>query len=125
MKRGGDLANLGWLPLTARSRASEYWLSMELAGRYAAANHRVIHRLVAKAAGLKAAAVVENHHNFAWQESLPDGRRSYVHRKGATPAGKGVLGVIPGTMGDPGYVVRGRGNVGVAEQRLARRRPAR
>jgi tRNA-splicing ligase RtcB len=32
-----------------------------------------------------------------------------VHRKGATPAGKGVLGVIPGSMGDPGYVVRGKG----------------
>jgi tRNA-splicing ligase RtcB (3'-phosphate/5'-hydroxy nucleic acid ligase) len=32
-----------------------------------------------------------------------------VHRKGATPAGAGVLGVIPGSMGDAGYVVRGRG----------------
>ena len=32
-----------------------------------------------------------------------------VHRKGATPAGKGVLGVIPGSMATPGYVVRGRG----------------
>jgi tRNA-splicing ligase RtcB len=33
-----------------------------------------------------------------------------VHRKGATPAGKGVLGVIPGSMGSPAYVVRGLGN---------------
>ena len=33
-----------------------------------------------------------------------------VHRKGATPAGDGVLGVIPGSMASPGYVVRGRGN---------------
>ncbi len=33
-----------------------------------------------------------------------------VHRKGATPAGQGVLGVIPGSMGDPAFVVRGRGN---------------
>ena len=32
-----------------------------------------------------------------------------VHRKGATPAGKGVLGIIPGSMGTPGYIVRGRG----------------
>jgi tRNA-splicing ligase RtcB (3'-phosphate/5'-hydroxy nucleic acid ligase) len=33
-----------------------------------------------------------------------------VHRKGATPAGRGVMGVIPGSMGDPGYVVRGKGD---------------
>ena len=33
-----------------------------------------------------------------------------MHRKGATPAGKGVLGVIPGTMAHPGYVVVGKGS---------------
>jgi tRNA-splicing ligase RtcB len=32
-----------------------------------------------------------------------------VHRKGATPAGAGVLGIIPGSMATPGYVVRGKG----------------
>ena len=32
-----------------------------------------------------------------------------VHRKGATPAGAGVLGVIPGSMASPGFVVRGKG----------------
>ena len=37
------------------------------------------------------------------------GARVIVHRKGATPAGAGVLGVIPGSMASPGYVVRGRG----------------
>lgn len=48
-------------------------------------------------------------HNFAWKEQH-DGREVIVHRKGATPAGEGVLGVIPGSMGSPGYVVRGKGN---------------
>jgi hypothetical protein len=52
---------------------------------------------------------VENHHNFAWAEKLPDGRNVIVHRKGATPSSAGILGVIPGSMGDAGYVVRGRG----------------
>ena len=33
-----------------------------------------------------------------------------MHRKGATPAGAGVLGVIPGSMATPGFVVRGKGN---------------
>ncbi len=100
--------HLAWLPLESEP-GQEYWLSMELAGRFASANHAVIHQRVAKAAGLEEAAKVENHHNFAWRESLPDGAPVIVHRKGATPAGPGVLGVIPGSMGDPGYVVRGKG----------------
>ena len=53
-------------------------------------------------------AGVENHHNFAWREEH-GGRELVVHRKGATPAGAGVLGVIPGSMADPAFVVRGRG----------------
>jgi tRNA-splicing ligase RtcB len=32
-----------------------------------------------------------------------------VHRKGATPAGVGVLGIIPGSMASPGFVVSGKG----------------
>ena len=48
---------------------------MELAGRFASANHAVIHRRVAEAAGLKELAAVENHHNFAWKETLADGRQ--------------------------------------------------
>ena len=105
------MAHLGWLRMDSQA-GQEYWLSMELAGRFAAANHRVIHKRIAKALGMRAAAVVENHHNFAWREPLgvADGREVIVHRKGATPAAKGVLGVIPGSMGDPGYVVRGLGN---------------
>ena len=47
-------------------------------------------------------------HN-CWRETLPNGREVMVHRKGATPAGPGVLGVIPGSMADAGFVVRGRG----------------
>ncbi|MBM3179633.1 MAG: RtcB family protein [Chloroflexi bacterium] len=99
---------LAWLSLDSEA-GQEYWLSMELAGKFASANHYIIHRRVAAAVGLKEAAVVENHHNFAWKENLPDGRTVIVHRKGATPAGVGVLGIIPGSMGDAGYLVRGKG----------------
>ena len=103
-----SVRHLAWLSLDSEE-GQEYWLSMELAGRFASANHAIIHRRVAAAVGLKEAAVVENHHNFAWRETLEDGRQVIVHRKGATPAGAGVLGVIPGSMGDAGYLVRGRG----------------
>ncbi|MCU0496281.1 MAG: RtcB family protein [Anaerolineae bacterium] len=104
--------HLSWLPLDW-DLGREYWLSMELAGRFASANHEIIHQRVSKAAGLKPIAVVENHHNFAWKETFIDENGQahdvIVHRKGATPAGAGVLGVIPGSMADPGYLVRGKG----------------
>lgn len=99
---------LAWLPLASEA-GQEYWLAMQLAGRFAAANHEVIHQRQAQALGTRAIASIENHHNFAFRETLPDGTEAIVHRKGATPAGAGVLGIIPGTMGDAGYLVRGRG----------------
>lgn len=103
-----SVGHLSWLSLGSEA-GQEYWLSMELAGRFASANHFVIHHRVAAAVGLREKAVVENHHNFAWTATLPDGRDVIVHRKGATPAGVGVMGVIPGSMGDTGYVVQGKG----------------
>jgi tRNA-splicing ligase RtcB len=102
-----SVADLAWLDLDGEE-GEEYWLGMQLAGRFASANHAVIHDKFSKALGEDAAAKVENYHNFAWAEQV-GGREAIVHRKGATPAGRGVMGVIPGSMGDPGYVVRGKG----------------
>lgn len=103
-----DLGRLAWLDLSSEA-GQEYWAAMNLMGDYAAANHAVIHRLVSGLLGARVIAGVENHHNFAWKE-FHGGREVVVHRKGATPAGAGVLGVIPGSMADPAFVVRGRGN---------------
>ena len=107
-----ELAHLAWLDLSTES-GQEYWAAMELMGHYAAANHHLIHASVRRALGVEVMLDLENHHNFAWRERhrLPDGTEAevIVHRKGATPAGPGVLGIIPGSMGTPGYVVRGKG----------------
>ena len=103
-----SVADLAWLDLSSEE-GEEYWLSMQLAGRFASANHAVIHDKISHALGEDVAAKVENHHNFGWSEKV-GGKDVIVHRKGATPAGRGVMGVIPGSMGDAGYVVRGRGN---------------
>lgn len=103
-----ELSRLAWLDLDSEE-GQEYWAAMNLMGKYAAANHALIHRKIAKALGARVAAGVENHHNFAWREQH-NGRELIVHRKGATPAGEGVLGVIPGSMAAPGFVVRGRGD---------------
>lgn len=103
-----ELSRLAWLDLDSEE-GQEYWLAMELMGRYAAANHKLIHRHVARRLGADVLLDIENHHNFAWKENH-GGREVIVHRKGATPAGAGVLGIIPGSMGTSGYVVRGKGN---------------
>ena len=107
-----ELSKLAWLSLDS-AEGQEYWAAMELMGRYAAANHACIHRHVAGNLGAEVLFDLENHHNFAWKERhVIDGepREVIVHRKGATPAGEGVRGIIPGSMASPGFVVRGKGN---------------
>lgn len=124
--------HLAWLGLDTEP-GQEYWAAMELMGRYAEANHACIHRHMAGHLGAEVLLDLENHHNFAWKKSItvsgqrgqhsqrgrssqhgqlgrsPD-RKAIVHRKGATPAGPGVLGIIPGSMASPAFVVRGKGN---------------
>ena len=70
-------------------------------------------RHIAENLGAQVLLDLENHHNFAWKEKHVIGgveREVIVHRKGATPAGAGVLGIIPGSMASPGFVVSGKGN---------------
>ena len=85
-------------------------------------NHRVrvaqsvgqlIHKHLAANLGAEVLLDLENHHNFAWKERHVIAgveKEVIVHRKGATPAGEGVLGIIPGSMASPGFVVSGKGN---------------
>jgi tRNA-splicing ligase RtcB len=102
-----QLSYLSWLDLDHEA-GQEYLHLMELMGDYAAANHAVIHERVTGHLKAGVLAGVENHHNYAWRHER-GGQIVVVHRKGATPAEKGVLGVIPGSMAAPGFVVRGRG----------------
>jgi tRNA-splicing ligase RtcB len=103
-----ELSYLAWLDLDS-SDGQEYWAAMDLMGQYASANHHLIHKHIARHLGADVLLDIENHHNFAWKERH-GGRDLIVHRKGATPAGAGVLGVIPGSMASPTFVARGKGN---------------
>ena len=48
-------------------------------------------------------------HNYAaWENHF--GKDVIVHRKGATLARKGVVGIIPGSQGTASYIVEGLGN---------------
>jgi len=100
--------NLAYLDLNSEE-GQEYWIAMNLAGEYASACHEVIHEKITLALGAEVLAKVENHHNFAWKETHQN-EEVIVHRKGATPASKGVMGIIPGSMTAPGFLVRGKGN---------------
>ncbi len=105
------MKHLAWLSLDEEA-GQEYWDAMNLMGHYAAANHALIHKYIARSFGAEVVLDIENHHNFAWKERhviAGEERDVIVHRKGATPAGVGVLGVIPGSMASPGFVVRGKG----------------
>jgi len=101
--------SLAWLDLSSEEGV-EYWTAMNWAGAYSSANHHWIHERLSGALGSQPLARFENHHNFAWREKLSGGQKAIVHRKGATPASKDVLGIIPGSMADNGYLVRGKGS---------------
>lgn len=53
---------------------------------------------------------VNCHHNYVERENH-FGRNLWVTRKGAIRAREGDLGIIPGSMGQRSYIVRGKGNL--------------
>ena len=105
-----EAQHLAWLMLDEADGA-EYWAAMNLAGDYASACHHEIHHRILTQLGTSVKVRIENHHNFAWKEQFHDGREVIVHRKGATPANLGDMGIIPGSMTAPGFIVRGKGEV--------------
>ena len=49
------------------------------------------------------------HHNYAaWENHF--GQNVIIHRKGATSAREGQIGIIPGSQGTKSYIVKGKGN---------------
>lgn len=92
-----------WLSLDSEA-GQEYWEVMQLMGRYARANHQMIHTHFLMKSGIDLITQIENHHNFAWKEG-----NFIIHRKGATPAHLGEIGIIPGSSGTSSYLVQGLG----------------
>lgn len=113
---GGDLASLR----VDEQSGQDYLADMEWATNFALENRlRMIEALIEAFAdqvdrfkvkeGVGDVSVINIHHNFARLEEH-DGRPVIVHRKGATSAEVGQIGIIPGSMGAPSYIVRGKGN---------------
>jgi tRNA-splicing ligase RtcB len=93
----------------------DYVEAMEWAQDYAAENRRAMMDAVLRVLheGLRPFALgevaVNCHHNYTAREKH-FGEDVLITRKGAVRAGRGELGIIPGSMGARSYVVRGLGN---------------
>ena len=83
-----------------------YMQAMELAGRYAYAGRDYVTEQVRQILGASIVDEVHMHHNYAWRERHA-GQDVVVVRKGATPAGPGVRGIIAGSMGTTTAIVHG------------------
>lgn len=108
-----DDPHLAYLPQN-HPLFKEYMFALNWAQRYAKYNRGIMLRsAVAALCGAFSWVVTEEvidcHHNYAAFERH-FGQNVIVTRKGATRAGVGELGLIPGSMGARSYVVRGKGN---------------
>ncbi len=106
-------ADLAFLPIDCED-GQDYLRDMQFALAYAAENRRRMLAAVKEALadhlpGIAFVEAINIHHNYAAREEH-FGRPVWVHRKGATAARRGELGIIPGSMGTSSYIVRGRGN---------------
>lgn len=114
-KEGFDLPcrDLAYLS-TDSDEGQAYIRDMTFALEYAKENrHRMMNHFkaaVKKSIGnIVFTQEINIHHNYAALEEH-FGYQVWVHRKGATSAQKDELGIIPGSMGTPSYIVKGLGN---------------
>jgi tRNA-splicing ligase RtcB (3'-phosphate/5'-hydroxy nucleic acid ligase) len=96
----------------------EFWAYMEAlrwAQRFAYLNREeMMDRVVSVFSGwigtdVERLETINTHHNYTSRETH-FGRKVWLSRKGAIDAHPGVMGLIPGSMGDKSYVVEGLGN---------------
>jgi len=101
---------LAFLP-HGSSEAKEYIEAMNYAMAFAAENRWMMIRKVISIMGIsdRDCHAVNIHHNYAVMENHFK-QNVWVHRKGATSAQEGQLGIIPGSMGTSSYIVKGKGN---------------
>lgn len=104
---------LAFLPIETKE-AHQYINEMKYCVDFALANRKLMMERMLEAIGEVVGAfehdeMINESHNFAaWEHHF--GKNVLVHRKGATRAYEGELGMIPGSQGTKSYIVRGLGN---------------
>lgn len=106
--------DLAFIPYDDRNESlySCYMSEMMMCLKFAAINRRAMLRDIERAMDCPDAMFsepIESLHNYARMENH-FGKNVMVHRKGATSAKAGEIGIIPGSMGTASYVVEGLGN---------------
>lgn len=105
--------DLAFLPMDSQE-GEEYFAAMSFCLDFAKANRGLLanrfYEIFAEITGSqRIEQQVDIHHNYAAPETH-FGRKVIIHRKGATSAKEKELGIIPGSMGTPSYLVEGLGN---------------
>jgi len=104
---------LAFLPLRTQE-FNDYWAEMQYCVEFALCNRRLmmerIQEVIADALpGIEFEPMINIAHNYAaWENHY--GKNVIVHRKGATLAREGIVGIIPGSQGTASYIVEGLGN---------------
>lgn len=104
---------LAYLPLKTQE-FKDYWAEMQYCVDFALCNRRLmmerIQEVIADALpGITFEPMINIAHNYAaWERHF--NKDVIVHRKGATLAREGIVGIIPGSQGTASYIVEGLGN---------------
>lgn len=105
--------DLAWFPFDSEEY-HQYKAEMDFCIDFAFSNRKLMMERLKESVsdiypGVEFSGFINKPHNFAAEE-VHFGEQLMVHRKGATRARKGELGMIPGSQGSPSYIVRGKGN---------------
>jgi tRNA-splicing ligase RtcB (3'-phosphate/5'-hydroxy nucleic acid ligase) len=106
--------NLAFLPIETQE-AKDYFIEMQYCVDFAFANRKLMMNNIVSAfmdsfkGNFSELEFVNIAHNYArWENHF--NTNLIVHRKGATSAKDGEIGIIPGSQGSKSYIVRGKGN---------------
>lgn len=100
--------DLAFLPIETKE-AKDYITAMEYALMFAKENRRAMMSHMVASVEARVLEEIDIHHNYAaWENHF--GKNVIIHRKGATYAREGIIGIIPGSQGTKSYIVKGKGN---------------
>lgn len=105
--------NLPFLPLKTKE-FNEYWSEMQYCIDFGLCNRKLIMKRIEEVISdaipnVEFEPMINIAHNYAAWETHFD-EACIVHRKGATSAKMGEIGIIPGSQGTSSYIVEGLGN---------------